>query len=829
MVKLARGKRRRVAVLGVLAGMTMAFLPPLADGARAESVKPHATSLPKPLSQSAAVWDGTHAYLLGGFVPGEGPSDRIYRFDPSTGAVTAMEARLPSGRYYASAIWADDAAYLFGGTSEAGSLADISEIVRYDPASDTATVVGALPTGLAGSSAVWDGTHAYIFGGRLPAGAPSDQILSFDPQTNTTTILLSRLPSPRQAVTAISDGTRAYLFGGFGFSFLDEVVAFDPGTGSVEVVGRLPTPRRYASAVWAGDQAYVFGGDTANGLTDQVVRFVPSEEQVSVMGAFLPLKNAQTSAIWDGSAGFIFGGTSQGASISRFDPRGPSVPVGVSAVPGPDYGEITLHWGPPTNEGAGIVGYRIYRGADSGEMSLFKEMGPGETFEDSGMPWSSTRYYRIAAVDADGVEGQISREVVATTLPEPPSPIGLNRWHGVEGGISCLSGATCQDFSQVGTVYGVESGSEIEDPDGVVREWPARTGRRFALPAVLDRNSGSPFPGRLISTTPFPGGTVSFAMRIHTLPLQPLVFYEHAGSLPGTTVRLTLTPTGNVMATHSGTQLGVTTGRLETERWHTLGMSYGLSSQTFRLYLDETREIEASMPDQGPTGTVSIGVVQPVTFFYQFGLDDYVEAASLNAPILGARIGYLIPHGNGGRSEWSKPSGQGPDLDACIEVADNWQLVSEDATVKAGNIGCTVSGIGVRASETATMDEYLTEGIPSIHEPSQEYARIGDQPGPGDSILAVRPRVFAAAPFKVEVSILDGPDRIVDPIGWKGETAQQQWWAPADRLGHAWRPDGTPWTVGDLGAARLRLEHADKQGKPTWVAGIRLDYVWVPD
>lgn len=411
-------------------------------------------------------------------------------------------------------------------------------------------------------------------------------------------------------------------------------------------------------------------------------------------------------------------------------------------------------------------------------------------------------------------------------LSSAGGPDGLNRWFGLEGGISCLGGfEPCSDFAQAGLVYGMESGTEVTDPDGVVRRWPARTGSTFAMPSMLDPE---PTPGHLVTSTPFPGGTVSFAMRIHTLPLQPVVFYEHTDTNPSKRVTLTLTPTGQVVASTSSSRANLTAGRLQIRQWHSIGLTYGPSaSSPFKMYLDGEEQFSTTLALGGPGGHVGLGIVQPVTFPYHLGIDDYVEVTKLNAPILGARVGYLIPHGPGGRTEWSKPTNMGS-TQPCFDAAENWQLVSEDQRVEVGDQGCRVDGHGLHAGVAGTTDEYVTEGIPSVHQPSTSYSRVPAEPGKDDRILSVRPVVKIRAPFELRISIVDAGAEVTDRIGWGLVSNNAEYWTTTDRVGHTVRPGpgAGAWTPQALGAARLRLTHA--WGEELRPAELRLDYVWVP-
>jgi hypothetical protein len=137
--------------------------------------------LPYSAGDICAVWSGQYAYIFGGATPTPPPFIRmIARYDPSTDSMTLISNTFPL--YSMSAVWAGSCAYLFGGYD---GYSYYDSILKYDPTSNTLTTMSAkLPTGLKWSSAIWTGNHAYIFGGNQYYDTPTDQILRYDPVTD---------------------------------------------------------------------------------------------------------------------------------------------------------------------------------------------------------------------------------------------------------------------------------------------------------------------------------------------------------------------------------------------------------------------------------------------------------------------------------------------------------------------------------------------------------------------------------------------------------------------------------------------------------------------
>jgi N-acetylneuraminic acid mutarotase len=243
-------------------------------------------TLPVSRTESAAVYDAARgqAYIFGGSSPGETTHyfADILRFDVVAEEVFPTGAALPSGRAgMAAAHVSAGRAYLFGGVGDSGCL---DQILAYDPVQDRLTTLpSALPTAMAYASAVYDevGNKIYLFGGWNPA-APTpylDQIVAFDVASETATVLSARLPSRRAKAAAIGipgEGT-AYVMGGFHEQGvpLGDVLRFDAATGTLTAIEdmRLAYPRYAEAAVYVPQRAMalLFGGTGYYGLGDIVL------------------------------------------------------------------------------------------------------------------------------------------------------------------------------------------------------------------------------------------------------------------------------------------------------------------------------------------------------------------------------------------------------------------------------------------------------------------------------------------------------------------------------------------------------------------------------
>lgn len=283
--------------------------------------------MPSPRESMSAVFDGTNIYGFGGS-EGSNPLNTL-RYSPGENLVSVMTSKFPFAGYGTSAVWDGKRAYIFGGRSSSGSQ---DTIVRYDPAKDEIRVMSArLPSRRAYTSAVWDGNFAYVFGGLSGANVPLADVVRYDPSTDEAVVLPSNLPSARYGTSAVWAGQAAYVFGGYGgptsppsYSYLDQIVRFDPGTGSISAMnGFIPNGGTGTSAAWIGNRAYVSGG--FNGTwSGRISSFDPMSDSATTV-ASLPFRIDKSAAVATATEVVILGGYSPGSgqldSVISFDPE----------------------------------------------------------------------------------------------------------------------------------------------------------------------------------------------------------------------------------------------------------------------------------------------------------------------------------------------------------------------------------------------------------------------------------------------------------------------------------------------------------------------------
>lgn len=200
------------------------------DGNGGGSISILSAKLPTGREFTAAGTDGTHIFVFGGT---DGTYlNTIVRIDPVSNEVKTMDAKLPTGLIHMSAASAGRFIYLFGGSD--GTAQD--EIFRYDTKEDQLDNFGTLPSARFDTSAVFASPFAYLFGGRDVSGDRLNDILRYDPLTQTTTELDWSFRTERESTSAVAtgdDGAPAVVFGGRnGGHRLDEIVEVSLDAGA---------------------------------------------------------------------------------------------------------------------------------------------------------------------------------------------------------------------------------------------------------------------------------------------------------------------------------------------------------------------------------------------------------------------------------------------------------------------------------------------------------------------------------------------------------------------------------------------------------------------
>lgn len=162
---------------------------------------------------------------------------------------------------------------------------------------------------------------AYAFGGQAPGGVWLDQVVRAD--GTGVRLQEARLPEGRSHMAAAGDGEVVYLFGGWagpdGGS--DQVLRYDPDQDQVTVLeARLPEPRWSMAAAWTGEHVLLLGGDPCDAPCE-VLRFDPGSGTLAGTGLHLETAVAEGAAFWDGEAAYLLGGRVPRGNSSEYHDR----------------------------------------------------------------------------------------------------------------------------------------------------------------------------------------------------------------------------------------------------------------------------------------------------------------------------------------------------------------------------------------------------------------------------------------------------------------------------------------------------------------------------
>jgi VCBS repeat-containing protein len=244
-----------------------------------------------------------HVFCFGG----GNDANEIADYDPAADAIVTRNATLPDDRFgiACAADTSTDRIFCFGGGTSATS------VLEYDPVTDAfTTTTASLPSARNRLACVENSaTHRiYCLGGMISQAVVFDEILEYDPATDTLATMSETLPAARSSLSCAEDSSthKIYCFGGYrwgGPPYFREIVEYDPATHEVATrSATLPYPGQEGLGC-AEDSLnhhiYCFGGhnhmvsiNNEIDYFDQILKYDPAGDTLAVESLRLPTRRA---------------------------------------------------------------------------------------------------------------------------------------------------------------------------------------------------------------------------------------------------------------------------------------------------------------------------------------------------------------------------------------------------------------------------------------------------------------------------------------------------------------------------------------------------------
>jgi DNA-binding CsgD family transcriptional regulator len=257
-------------------------------------------------------------------VPTAAPSDTV---EPTADTQTRWRtlAPMPSGRsgFALTSYNSDNNQYFYviGGETN-GTVSD--QLLRYEPSTDTWTALTSKPTAVSDVQAEVIGNKVYVPGGRLASGAISDVFEAYDPRRDKWATL-NPLPIKLSGYALAAFEGKLYLFGGWdGQNYHAEVWQYDPDLDKWSAKSPMQTIRAFADTAVPERQGriYIIGGENASGALTANESYNPAEDdgfgQPWSTKAPLPSPSSHLAVATTGRTIFVIGGSNPEKQLLQY-------------------------------------------------------------------------------------------------------------------------------------------------------------------------------------------------------------------------------------------------------------------------------------------------------------------------------------------------------------------------------------------------------------------------------------------------------------------------------------------------------------------------------
>jgi N-acetylneuraminic acid mutarotase len=232
----------------------------------------------------------------------------VFNFTVDERFLWTRKADMPTPRQEIAAATLESKIYVFGGLDDRGRSLDIVEV--YDPRRDGWERKGAMPTPLNHLAAVAVGNRIIVFGGYVNFSQDliiSNQTWEYNPDDDTWE-RKTEMPVARGAHGAVVLDGRAYTVGGISphFRDRDEVLIYDPASDTWSVGAPVLVLSEHLTVAAAAGRIYAISG-REGGNRREVQAYDPVADRWEFRAPIPTRRSGITSVSWQGWI-FVFGG-----------------------------------------------------------------------------------------------------------------------------------------------------------------------------------------------------------------------------------------------------------------------------------------------------------------------------------------------------------------------------------------------------------------------------------------------------------------------------------------------------------------------------------------
>lgn len=253
------------------------------------------------------VYTDSEMIIWGGYASGNSLSDGT-RYNPTTVTWTTMSAvNAPSGSSNTQATWTGTEMIVWGGTTTSQYADTLSDGGRYNPITDTWTImsdVGA-PSGRCVHAMIWTGTELIVWGGYEGSSALSDGA-KYNPSTDTWTPITSvGAPTARAEFSSVWTGDKMIVWSGW-FSgstgIWSDGYSYDPVLDEWAPISDVNAPfqRRLASTTWTGEEMIVVAGLYGSTYIQEGGKYNPTTDTWTTISSNFAPSQIRMKSVWTG-------------------------------------------------------------------------------------------------------------------------------------------------------------------------------------------------------------------------------------------------------------------------------------------------------------------------------------------------------------------------------------------------------------------------------------------------------------------------------------------------------------------------------------------------